>query len=31
MKILSEVQYNTYEAMVQVMYEDGSDKSQIVD
>jgi hypothetical protein len=26
MKILSEVQYNTYEAMVQVMYEDGSDK-----
>ena len=31
MKILSEVQYTTYEAMVQVMYEDGSDKSQIVD
>ena len=31
MKILSEVQYNTYEAMVQVMYEDGSDKTQIVD
>ena len=31
MQILSEVQYNTYEAMVQVMYEDGSDKTQIVD
>ena len=31
MQILSEVQYTTYEGMVQVMYEDGSDKSQIVD
>ena len=31
MQILSEVQYNTYEAMVQVMYEEGSDKTEIVD
>lgn len=31
MQILSEVQYTTYEGMVQVMYEEGSDKSQIVD
>jgi len=31
MQILSEVEYNTYEGMVQVTYEDGSDKSQIVD
>jgi hypothetical protein len=31
MQILSEVQYTTYEGMIQVMYEDGSDKSQIVD
>ena len=31
MQILSEVQYTTYEGMIQVMYEEGSDKSQIVD
>ena len=31
MQILSEVQYNTYEGMVQVMYEEGSDKTEIVD
>lgn len=31
LEILAEVQYNTYEGMIQVMYEDGSDKSQIVD
>ena len=31
LEILAEIQYNTYEGMIQVMYEDGSDKSQIVD
>jgi len=31
LKILAEVEYNTYEGMVQVMYEEGSDKSEIVD
>ncbi len=31
LKILAEVEYSTYEGMVQVMYEEGSDKSEIVD
>ena len=31
LEILAEVQYNTYEGMIQVMYEEGSDKAQIVD
>ena len=31
LEILAEVQYNTYEGMIQVMYEEGSDKTQIVD
>ena len=31
LEILAEVQDNTYEGMVQVMYEEGSDKTQIVD
>jgi hypothetical protein len=31
MNILAEVEYTTYEGMIQVMYEEGSDKSQIVD
>lgn len=31
LKILAEVEYNTYEGMVQVMYQEGSDKSEIVD
>ena len=31
LEILAEVQYNTYEGMLQVMYEEGSDKTQIVD
>ena len=30
MNILAEVEYTTYEGMIQVMYEEGSDKSQIV-
>jgi len=31
LKILAEVEYSTYEGMVQVVYEEGSDKSEIVD
>ena len=31
LEILAEVEYNTYEGMVQVMYQEGSDKSEIVD